>query len=178
MSWNPENFDFGNGLSTMSAPGMAPIAAATNWAPYLTMTGGGLQAGASLASGFANAKNMRLSAGLAGLQAQSAEQAGGEQAQLYRQHLEQTIGKQSAQIGGANVTASGSALRSLSTTAELGARDIAQIQLNAQRKAWGFRVNQANDLQQAGYAKQSGIMGAFGSLITSGTRAYGQWSSD
>jgi hypothetical protein len=174
MSWNPDYqtpaFD-PNSVAMPTMPGMMPM----NYAPYLSLMGGGMQAGASLLAGAAGARTDRANAAIAGLQAQSAEQTGGEQAAMYRQHLEQTMGKQSAQVGGANVTASGSALRALSTTAELGARDIGQIQLNAARKAWGFRVNQAGDQQQAKYASAQGTDSAVGSLITSGARAYGQW---
>jgi hypothetical protein len=177
MSWNPDfqNQPFDpNSVQAPTMPGIMPA----NYAPYLSLMGGGMQAGASLMSGQSMARFDRANAGIAGLQAQSAVQAGGEQAELYRQHLNQTLGKQSAQIGGANVTASGSALRSLSTTAELGARDIGQIQLNAARKSWGFRVSQEGDLLRADQATQQGDMAAAGSLITSGARAYGQWSAD
>jgi hypothetical protein len=147
----------------------------SDWAPYLTMLGGGMQFGASMASGGANAALARANAAVAGMQATSENQAGAEQAELYRQHLNATLGKQAAQVGGANLTMSGSALRSLNTTQELGARDIAQIQLNAARKAWGFQVQQQGDLARAGWDQRAGLMSGLGSLITSGSRAYGQW---
>ena len=149
----------------------------TNWAPYLSMLGGGMQFGASMAQGNANAALSRDSATIAGFQARSAQEQGAEQAELYRQHLDATLGKQAAQVGGANLTMSGSALRSLSTTAQLGAQDISRIQANAARKSWGFQVSQTGDLAKAGWEQQAGVMGGLGSLITSGARAYGQWST-
>lgn len=148
-----------------------------DWAPYLTTLGGGMQFGASMASGGANAALARASASIAGYQARSSEEQGAEQAELYRQHLNATIGKQAAQVGGANVTMSGSALRSLATTSELGAQDIARLQTNAARKAWGFEVSQAGDLAKAGWDQRAGLMSGLGSLITSGSRAYGQWNA-
>jgi hypothetical protein len=147
-----------------------------DWAPYLTMLGGGMQFGAAMSSANANASLARSSAAISGLQAQSTQQAGAETADLYRQHLNQTLGKQRAQIGGANVTLSGSALRSLSTTAQLGAQDIARIQTNAARKAWGFQVDQAGELARASWEQRAGLESGLGDLITSGSRAYGQWS--
>lgn len=150
----------------------------TDWAPYLSALGGGMQFGASMAQGGASAALARANAAIAGQQAQSENRAGAENAELYRQHLNATLGKQTAQVGGANVTMSGSALRSLSTTADLGARDIAQIQLNSARKAWGFQVTQAGDLARAKWDKQAGISQGLGSLITSGARAYGQWDAN
>lgn len=160
MSWQPTN-----------SSGYA------NWAPYLSMLGGGMQFGASLAQGNANAALARANAAVAGMQAQGEQEQGAESAELYRQHLNATMGKQAAQVGGANVTMSGSALRSLSTTAELGAQDIARIQTNAARKAWGYQVQQQGDLAKAGWDQQAGVMQGLGSLITSGSRAYGQWST-
>lgn len=158
MSWQPTN-----------------QAGQTDWAPYISMLGGGMQFGASMAQGGANAALARANAQVAGLQARGEQQMGAEQAELYRQHLNATLGKQQAQIGGANVTMSGSALRSLSTTSELGAQDIARIQTNAARKAWGYEVQQQGDLARAGWDQKAGLYQGLGSLITSGARAYGQW---
>lgn len=150
----------------------------TNYGPALTMAGGGFAAASRYNAGQDSAALLRANASIAGMEAQSENQAGAEQAQLYRQHLNQRLGQQGAAIGGSNVTTSGSALRSLETTSMLGAQDIARIQTNAARKAWGFQVTQQGDLTRAGMAGRAGTMGAIGGLITSGARAYGQWSSD
>jgi hypothetical protein len=149
-----------------------------DFAPYLALLGGGWQAGAALGTSTADAAFARANAAIAGLQGQSELQMGAEHAELYRQHLAQTVGKQTAQIGGANLVRSGSALRALETTGEFGARDVAQIQLNAARRAWGYSTSEVGDEARAAYDKSAGKMGALGSLITSGSRAFGDWSTD
>ena len=148
----------------------------TDLSPFLALMGGGFSAGSSLMAGDASAKLMGMNADISRMQATSALQSGAENAELYRQRLQQTLGKQAASIGGGNITTSGSALRSLETTSELGNRDIAQIQLNAARKAWGFDVTAAGDQFRSNMDKSQGTFGALGSLITSGARAYGDWS--
>lgn len=148
-----------------------------DYAPYLSLIGGGMQFGSSLAMGNADAALAKSNASVAGFQSTSELQAGAEQADLYRQHLNATIGKQAAQVGGANVTMSGSALRSLATTSELGAQDIARIQTNASRKAWGFETQAVGDLARAKWDQQSGLSQGIGSLITSSARAFGQWQN-
>lgn len=149
----------------------------TDYAPALTALGGFTSAGASLMQGAANARLANANAGVAGLEARSAVETGAEAAELYRQHLNQRLGSQRASIGGANVTMGGSSLRALSSTASLGAQDIARVQLNASRKAWGFEVQQAGDLYRAQQARMAGTMGALGALSSAGSRAYGQWNS-
>lgn len=147
-------------------------------APYLTAAGGGFSAASSLMASQESQRLLRANAGIAGLQARSESEAGAEQAELYRQHLNAMIGKQTASVGGSNVTMSGSPLRSLENTAMLGAQDIGRIQTNAARKAWGFETTQQGDLLHASQAGATGINNAIGGLITSGAKAYGQWSSD
>lgn len=162
--------------NSVSMPALSPMSSPLNFAPYLTMTGGTAQAMGTYFASRTNAALARANAGVAGLQAQSAIQAGGENAQIYRQKLQQVLGRQAAQIGGSNVTTSGSALRALETTNQIGSEDIARIQLNAARKAWGFQVNQAGDLARAKAEQDAGVFAGVGSLITTGAKAYGQWS--
>lgn len=150
----------------------------TNYAPFLTMLGGGMSAVGTLNASSTNAALMRANASIAGMQAQSTQQQGAQHAELYRQQLDQKMGKQAAFIGGSNVTTSGSALRALSSTAEVGAQDIARIQLGAAQKAWGFQVNQEGDLARANAESSTGNLQALGGLITTGARAYGQWNTE
>lgn len=166
-----------NTFTPTTRPMFSNQAGYTDFGPYLSMMGGGMTAGAALMQGSANAALSRSRAAMTGMQARSAVEAGAEHAELYRTHLEHTLGQQAARVGATGTTMSGSALRSLETTAQLGQRDIAQIQLNAARKAWGFSVNQAGDLAEAGWQQQAGRYQGLGALITSGARAYGQWSS-
>jgi hypothetical protein len=150
----------------------------TDYAPYLSLFGGGFGATADLTAANTSAKLMNANAAIAGEQARSTNQAGAEQAEMKRQQLNQTIGRQEAQVGGSGLTMSGSPLRAVENTAYFGARDIAQIQTNAARRAWGFDVTQAGDQFRAKQEQASGVFNATGSLITSGARAYGQWSND
>lgn len=150
----------------------------TNYAPFLTMLGGGMSAVGTLNASSTNAALMRANATVAGMQAQSTRQQGAQHAELFRQQLDQRMGKQAAFIGGSNVTTSGSALRALSSTAEVGAQDISRIQLGAAQKAWGFQVQQTGDLARANATQSAGALDAMGSLITTGARAYGQWDTE
>lgn len=150
----------------------------TDYAPYLSLFGGAFSATGSVLAGNASANLMRKNAAIAGTQAASENEVGAEQAELYRQHLEQTLGRQTASIGGSNVTMSGSPLRALQNTSALGERDIQQIQLNAARKSWAYGVQQEGDLYRAKQDQTAGWANGLGSLITTGARAYGQWSID
>lgn len=165
----PDQFA-GGGDDSSSSP--------TNYAPYLTLLSGGMAAGADFSSGSQTSALMKANAAVAGLQAKSAVQSGAENAEMMRQRLAQTLGKQQAQVGGAGLTRSGSALRSIETTAEFGARDIAQTQLNAARKSWGFSVDQTGDLAKASMDQSASNFQGVGALITTGAKAFGQWSAD
>lgn len=166
-------FDPNSAPSNVSFPGAAPYAGIG-----LTAAGGVFSALSQYQAGNQSASLLRANAGIAGEQARGEQESGAEQAELYRQHLNARIGAQSAARGGANVTMSGSALRSLATTNELGAEDIARIQTNAARKAWGFQVTEQGDLARAQMAQGQGERSAIGSLITTGAKAYGNWSSE
>lgn len=150
----------------------------TDYAPYLTGFGGGFSALGILNASKASSNLQRANAGIAGLEYQSTQEKGAEQAELYRQHLNATIGRQAASVGGSNLTLSGSPLKAIENTAQLGAQDIQRIQTNAARRAWGFQAQQEGDLYRANQDTAAGKFGSLGQLITSGTRAYGQWSDN
>jgi hypothetical protein len=150
----------------------------TDYAPYLSLFGGGVSAASNLMASTQSAKLMQANAAIAGEQARSSSQAGAEQAEILRQNLNQKIGTQEAQVGGSGLTMSGSPLRAIQNTAYFGAQDVARIQTNAARKAWGFGVTQQGDQFRAQQQQAAGAFNAMGSLITSGTRAFGQWSQD
>jgi hypothetical protein len=149
----------------------------TDYSPYLSLFGGGFSAMANQTAATQSARLMQANAGIAGEQAVSTQQAGAEQAEQMRQRTAQTIGRQEASVGGSNLTLSGSPLRAIENTAYFGARDIAQVQTNAARKAWGFQVQQVGDQFRAQQDTQAGMFNTMGSLITSGARAYGQWNN-
>lgn len=148
-----------------------------NLAPYFTLGGGGFGAMSQLIAGQDSESFLKANAAIAGMQAQGELEAGSENAELYRQHLVQRMGVQGAQIGGANITTSGSALRDLESTAYLGAQDMARIQANAARKAWGFQVTEAGDLTRANMAGAAGENNAVGTAISASAKAWGQWNT-
>lgn len=171
----PPNYDFdASSVTQPTMPGIQP----TNYGPDITAAGGGYAAMSTLLASQQSAKLLQTNATIAGLQGRSEAQSGVESAELYRQHLNATIGKQTAQVGASNVTMSGSPLRALANTAGIGAQDISRIQTNAARKAWGFDVSAAGDRVRANQATAGGIGNTIGGLITTGARAYGQWAAD
>jgi hypothetical protein len=174
--------DFSNSLSTMGASPSSAYNAGNGYGkgagPDLTMLGGGFKAASDLMAGNTSARLLRANAAIAGTEAQSEYQKGAEETNIYQQHLDQTIGKMTASVGGSGITMSGSPLRALQSTAMIGAQDMQRIQLNASRAAWGFQTTQAGDLVRANLAKAAGDGNAVGSLISSSARAYGQWNQD
>lgn len=150
----------------------------TDYAPYLTAAGGGYASASQFMAGKQSAALLQANAGIARLQATSENEAGAEQGELYRQHLQAALGRQAATVGGANIAMSGSPLRALESTSYLGAQDLARIQTNAARKAWGFNVTAAGDDFRAKEASAEGTAAGIGGLITTGAKAYGQWSAD
>lgn len=147
-----------------SAPGM------------LTAAGGAFDTTAVYLAHIGSAKLAKQNAAIAGAQAQSEAQTGADQAEVYRQHLNATLGKEEAQIGASGVRLSGSPLRALANTASIGSQDLSRIQLNSMRKTWGFEVQQAGDLYKARQDAGAATASALGGLITTGAKAYGQWS--
>lgn len=125
-----------------------------------------------------SARLATANAGVAGEQARSENATGAAQAEILRQNLNQKIGLQQAQVGGSGLTMSGSPLRAVENTAYFGAQDLARIQTNAARKAWGFTTTQVGDEFKANQDRAAGTFNTLGSLITSSAKAYGSWNSD
>lgn len=162
---------------TFDPNSVSPAQSSTNYGPGITAAGGGFAAASQIIAGQQSAALLRANAGIARTQATGEVQAGAEQAEMYRQHLETSVGDQIARTGGSGLTQSGSPLRNLERTESLGAQDIARIQTNAARKAWGFNTSAAGDDVRAGMASRAGITNGIGSLITTGAKAYGNWES-
>lgn len=66
---------------------------------------------------------------------------------------------------------SGTAGEIISQTAEIGARDAARIERNAQLEAWGIRTNSAQAVQQARMQAEGLRNEARSTLVTGGLRA-------
>jgi hypothetical protein len=78
-------------------------------------------------------------------------QARSEQSQLQQAQM---LGQQKAALAANGMSLnSGSATDILASTQFLGQQDVGAIQSNAAREAWGYSVNQSNDLAQSNLDK-------------------------
>ena len=77
-------------------------------------------------------------------------QQGDKDAQLSQMHQAQVLGAQRASLAANGIDLTqGSAQDLLSTTKFMGAQDVATIQSNAARTAWGYQVQGSNESAQA-----------------------------
>lgn len=108
-------------------------------------------------AGEAEAQRLEYNAGVTGLQAADAVTRGAEEEQRFRSTVRGLIGSQRAGFAGQGVdVGSGSAVDVQADAAYLGELDALTIRSNAQREAWGYRV-QGEDLRMAaGVARRGG----------------------
>lgn len=135
------------------------------------------QADAQQAAENYNAQVAANNAAIAGQQRSVVLQQGQAEAEQARMRQSQVLGEQRAALAANGVAAdSGSALDQLATTRFLGGQDVATIQSNAARQAWGYEVQGSNyraqsnlDKWQADNTNPAGIgaMAAGGSLLSS-----------
>ena len=139
------------------------------------LIGAGVQAGQDHKNAQQSEKVAEHNAQVSELQAQDTLNNASVMEQQYRRQIAKMIGTQRAVIGANNVEASGSALKLLEDSAQLGAEDITTIRNNASRQAWGYR-NQASEASRIG-GIQAGNQNAaaLGSLLTGAANAYGTW---
>lgn len=111
------------------------------------------------------------------LNADDAIQRGAISAEQQRARVRQIEGTQRALMGasGAEV-GTGTLGKVLEQTATMGELDARQIEVNAQREAWGLRTQGALGRVEGEAAAQAGSLNAFGSLLTGGSQAYGIYS--
>lgn len=144
----------------------------------------GLTAGSALLGGVSQyetgQEKSRLeiaNAGIASRQAQSEEAAGSANETTVRMRGEQVKGQQVAAIGANNLQQSGTPAQVVASTAAINELDALTTRNNAARRAWGFRVQESSDLQQASFAKSAGTDNAIGSILGGGAKAYTQSQS-
>ena len=108
----------------------------------------------------ANANTLNYNAGVADSQAQSSIEQGGVQAQIQQNKVDQTIGTATARAGASGVTLDdgGSSGKVIAQDSQQGALDVAQINDNAQRTAWGYSTQAALDRSQAAAQQKSANM--------------------
>jgi hypothetical protein len=100
-------------------------------------------------------------ADVARLQAKDAVNRGVEQEGVYRQQIQQVIGRQRAGFAAGNIdVGTGSAVDVTADAAYIGEVDALTIRTNATREAWGFEVQKVDLLKRAQIARKGGAMAA------------------
>ena len=119
----------------------------------------------------ANANALNYNANTADCQAQSSIEQGGVQAQTQQNKVDQTIGTATARSGASGVTLDngGSSGKVIAQDAQQGALDVAQINSNAQRTAWGYNTQATLDRYQA--ASQQKAANLDKTILTAGAAA-------
>jgi hypothetical protein len=126
--------------------------------------GGGIKAGSSIAAGDTRAGLERDNAAIADMQAKSEMNAGAYDANLIRQRGEKVAGQQVSAIGANNLQQAGTPATVVSDTARATELSALTTNNNALRRAWGFQVQGASDVEQADLAEQGGMLSGIGSL--------------
>lgn len=129
-------------------------------------------------AGESQAQQLEFNAAVADLQAQDAEQRGLEEEQRFRTQVRGLIGSQRAGFAGAGVDVGiGSAADVQADSAFLGELDARQIRANAQREAWGFRVQAEDARFGAGVARKGGAASRQAANINAVSSVIGTGSS-
>lgn len=152
------------------------------------MVGGGLlSAGGQIASASAqskaakyNAEVQRQNAMLAERQAKNVLEAGAREEQKQKAMTQQLIGKQRAAYAASGIDATfGSAFDTQINTAMLGATDAATIKRNTylnyddvKNQAVSYRNQASLYDMEARNTRTAGLLGAFGTVLTTGAGAY------
>lgn len=103
-------------------------------------------------------------------QAEDALLRGREDEQRFRQGVKMLIGSQKAGFAGQGVdVSSGSALDVQADAAFLGELDALTIETNAQREAWGYRVQAENYRRGGQMQQQASRFNAAGTVLGNGT---------
>jgi hypothetical protein len=129
------------------------------------------------------AEILDYNAHVADVQAADAIDRGAQEESKFRQGVKALVGSQRAGFAGAGVDVGyGSAVDVQGDAAYLSEIDAAQIKQNAQREAWGFKVQSVELTKRAGVTRMEGAMqaqagevaqstariGAVGGLVTTG----------
>lgn len=128
-----------------------------------------------------NSKVADMNAEIAERQARDALERGKLEEQKKRTQVQQVLGRQKAAMAANGVDVGfGSPLDTLVDTATLGEVDALTIRSNAAREAYDYRVRGANGRAQAGLdrmnadaSETAGYLGAAGTLLTGGAKAFG-----
>ena len=151
-----------------------PITTTAGLALYSSLAATAVTAYGAYQQGQGQKKVAEYNAKVADVQAEDATNRGFVAADQQRARVRQIAGQQTAAMGASGTTVGeGTTGLVLDQTATMGELDARQIELNAQREAWGLRSQAAGARFSGALSEQAGTMGAVGSLITGGVGAYG-----
>lgn len=143
------------------------------WA--VSLVGTGVDALNKHKQGQLDEETAKANARLANYQADDAIVRGNIEEERFRKRLTGFMGSQRNIIGSRNVEMSGSALKLLEDSAQIGEEDAMTIRNEAAREAWGYR-NQASEAARFGRnARSQANLSAGASLLSGGAQAYGMW---
>lgn len=109
--------------------------------------------------------------------ANDALKRGEDEERKHREQVAQFASAQKAKMGASGVIISdGSALRTLEDTAYMGELDALTIRNNAEREAYGYRVNAQNFRDDARMTRRSRNWEMADTILTGGTKVAGNWS--
>lgn len=135
----------------------------------LGVAGAATSAVGAVKQGNAAKKQNDFNAGIADAQATDALARGREDEDRFRTEARRIRGSQRSALAASGVEVdSGSALDVQADAASLGELDALTIRHNAEREAWGFRVDAENSRQQGRNAQSAGRMQALGTTIGTG----------
>lgn len=169
------------GMETMALVSLVAGAASTGMQVLGSMQQGkAAQAQANYQAAVAN-----NNAKLAEWQAQDAIERGKEEERQHRTQVQRFLGSQRAAIAGSGFEMGDeTSLSLLSDTAAQGELDALTIRSNAEREAWGYKVQGSNYQADAGLARMRGqsaassSMWAAGSDLLSGAAKFGSTYQD
>lgn len=142
-----------------------------------TLIGGAMQGSAQREAANAEARAAETNAAIADAQAEQARQIGNLEEQKVLREVRRTLGAQRAAFGAGNVDpAMGTALDLQAETAREGAIDAMTVRANAMRQAWGFQSEASQYREGARVSRRAGQMAQRTTLLTSASRAYGQYA--
>lgn len=155
-----------------------------------SLVGGGISAYSRYQQGQSSSQMYNYRAGIsdrnAKIAAQNAEYAmnqGQQEAAVRGMKTGQQIGAARAKFGASNIAVGvGSAADTESSIEKIGAIDTATILNNAARVAYGYKIGEQQEKEQASLyrsagadAKKAGMIGALGSLVSTAGSVAGKW---
>lgn len=139
----------------------------------LAVSGGVLAAYSQYQQGQYAEKMGEYNAKVSEMKAADAIKQGGMAEEQQRARVRQVMGAQRAEMGASGMQAdTGSFGDILADTAKYGELDALTARSNAMRQAWGFQQEAEGSRSEGLMASRAGKMNAFGTLLTTGAKAY------